>query len=141
MQPCLGGGGMQPEQLHTFEAACERLATSSGPDRVEAEAFLMKIRTSGDALQVARAVMDCSRQPTAQFQAAVIMRESVLKDWAVMQPEQRLELKNHILNKVVEGHKDGSMKPFIRSQLLQAPTPPSPAPSSRPSASSCLPLP
>jgi hypothetical protein len=111
---------LQPENLHAIEQACERLATSIGPDRVEAEAFLMKLRSSHDALQVARAVMDCSQLPTAQFQAAVIMREAVLKDWSKLTVEQRGELKNHVVTKVIEGCKNGTMKPFIRSQLLQA---------------------
>lgn len=66
---------------------------------MEAENFLVKMRQAENALHVARAVIDASHLPSAHFQAACIMRDSVLKNWNQVPIEQRNDLKNHILRK------------------------------------------
>ena len=42
--------------------------------RIEAERFLLSVRSSENAIQVARAVVDTSSSPSACFQAACILK-------------------------------------------------------------------
>ena len=104
------------EQLKVFEQACADLQQGAPAAMHAAEAQLLELRSSAEAVATAQAFLNQTADPAAQFQALVILRSGVLRDWGATAPEQAEALRTQLLEFTV-GRWDRLAKP-VRAQLL-----------------------
>jgi hypothetical protein len=69
------------QQLAEIEAACEQCSTGIGPQRAEAEAFVVGLRSAENAVDVAQFIIGSSQSDNACFHAAIMLKEATLRDW------------------------------------------------------------
>ena len=67
------------------------------PKRQEAEAKLMSLRVSPNALEISRYILETSNLPLAQFHAAIALREIILREWRLYSREIRNELQAYLI--------------------------------------------
>jgi hypothetical protein len=115
-----GAGGLQ-----AFEAASQELQSPIAAVRQEAEAALLQLRAPGteaaqQAIQTCREVLNSSAVPAAQFQAALAVRDVVMRDWHLLPPEALVALREEMLQTTISRvlAPPGAV-PFVRQQLLQ----------------------
>jgi hypothetical protein len=76
------------------------------PKRQEAEAKLMSLRVSPNALEICRYILETSNLSLAQFHAAIALREVILREWRLYSRETRNELQEYLiewLNRRISG--------------------------------------
>jgi hypothetical protein len=69
------------EQLKEIEAACELCSTGIGPQRAEAERYVVGLRSSENAIATAHFIITNSQNDHACFHAAIMLKEATLRDW------------------------------------------------------------
>jgi hypothetical protein len=69
------------ELLKEIEAACELCSTGIGPQRAEAERYVVGLRRSENAIEMAHFIIANSQNDHACFHAAIMLKESTLRDW------------------------------------------------------------
>ena len=72
---------LSAEQLKEIEAACELCSTGYGPQRAEAERFVVGLRSSENAVEMAQFIIGHSQSDNACFHAAIMLKEATLRDW------------------------------------------------------------
>jgi len=105
------------EQLAEIEAACELCSTGIGPQRAEAERFVVGLRSAENAVDMAQFIIANSQSEHTCFHAAIMLKEATLRDWHKLAPEQRNSIKGNLLQHVVQ--RGISLKNFVRQPLLQ----------------------
>jgi len=105
------------EQLAEIEAACELCSTGIGPQRAEAERFVVGLRSAENAVDMAQFIIVNSQSEHTCFHAAIMLKEATLRDWHKLAPEQRNSIKGNLLLHVVG--RGISLKNFVRQPLLQ----------------------
>lgn len=88
-----------PAACSAVEAAAQGLAHPA--HRAAAEATLLEFRRSPHALSACRHILEHSSITEACFQAAAMLRDSALRDWAALPPEQRSGLRQFYLRLVL----------------------------------------
>ena len=69
------------QQLAEIEAACEQCSTGFGPQRAEAERYVVGLRSAENAADVAQFIIGHSQNDNACFHAAIMLKEATLRDW------------------------------------------------------------
>jgi hypothetical protein len=69
------------EQLSQIEAACEQCSTGFGPQRAEAERFVVSMRSAENAIDMAQFIIVNSQSDNARFHAAIMLKEATLRNW------------------------------------------------------------
>ena len=118
-------GGAEGGGLHAFEAASQELQSPIAAVRQGAEATLMQLRAPGmeaaqHAIQTCREVLNSSAVPAAQFQAALTVRDVVMRDWHLLPSDALASLREEMLQTAINRvlTPPGAV-PFVRQQLLQ----------------------
>ena len=111
--------------LQAFEAASQELQSPIAAVRQGAEAALLQLRAPGmeaaqHAIQTCREVLNSSDMPAAQFQAALAVRDVLMRDWHLLPPEALVSLREEMLQTTISRvlTPPGAV-PFVRQQLLQ----------------------
>jgi hypothetical protein len=108
---------MDATQLGLFERACAELQAGDAAARLGAEQMLMQMRTSEQAVAVAAGAVQAAASSGAKFQAALILRDSALRDWERMAKPERAHVRDELLNYTLTHH--ASLEGFVTRQLLQ----------------------
>jgi hypothetical protein len=74
------------------------LQTSTGPDRLAAEASLMQWRQSPTPHAFCRYVLECSTVPAAQFHAALTLHSSLVREWPLYSLTDVLDIRGFLVN-------------------------------------------
>jgi hypothetical protein len=108
---------MDATQLGIFEQACAELQNGDATARQAAEEMLMQMRTSEHAVAVAAAAVQGAASSGAKFQAALILRDAALRDWASTPKPERARIRDELLAYTLANH--ASLEGFVTRQLLQ----------------------
>ena len=119
-------GSLEPDgSLQHFEQAAQDLQSPIGAVRQGAESALLQLRAPGlesaqHAIQTCREVLNSSAVPAAQFQAALAVRDVVMRDWHLLPQEALASLREEMLQTTIGRvlTPPGAV-PFVRQQLLQ----------------------
>ena len=108
---------MDAAQLGMFEQACAELQSGDAGARAAAEAMLMQMRTSEQAAAVAASAVQGASSGAAKFQAALILRDAALRDWARTPKPERERVRDELLSYTMASH--AGLEGFVVRQLLQ----------------------
>jgi hypothetical protein len=98
-----------------FEELCDSLSRNPA----EATASLMQFRNSGEAaLELAPYLLQrCAARPDAQFQAALVLKHSMMKRWKLMAPQRLRGLQSFLWNFISTQH--SSCAPYVLGKVIQ----------------------
>ena len=108
---------MDAASLATFERACAELQSGTAEARQGAEEMLMQMRSSEQAVPAAQFAIQNAASGAGKFQAALILRDAVLRDWGRTPKPERARLRDELLSYTLAQH--ASLEGFVTRQLLQ----------------------
>ena len=77
----------------------------------------MQLRASASAVPVASAAVEQAQSAAGKFQAAIILRDAVLRDWGSIPFAERTALRERLLSYALENHE--ALGSVVLNQLLQ----------------------
>ncbi|KAJ7517651.1 hypothetical protein O6H91_21G033100 [Diphasiastrum complanatum] len=91
------------ERLHATMQAVEQacVALQAASTRVVAEASLLVFRRSSQPIPACRYILEHSSVAVARFQAAATIQESAIREWALLSPEDKDNLRIYCLHYVI----------------------------------------
>jgi hypothetical protein len=96
---CLSNCSMDSNQLTQVESLCHALYLGTSPEaRAEAQQQLLTLQSSAEFIPQCQYILDNSTQPYAQLLASNSLEALITLFWNNFNTEQKLELRNYILN-------------------------------------------
>ena len=108
---------MEAAQLQIFEQACGDLQSADNAVRGAAEAMLMEMRQSPSAIMAAKAALEGAESTGAKFQAALVLKDALMRDWDSVERSQLVSLRDELLS--YTANFAAQLHQIVKQQLLR----------------------